>query len=79
MAVSFYKMFGYPNGIGALIAKTSFLRRLKRPWFSGGSVSLVQAPGTAFTRAERLAERFEVRAVVYLLIANLSYRALLTG
>lgn len=35
MAVSFYKMFGYPTGVGALIAKKSFLRQLNRPWFAG--------------------------------------------
>jgi selenocysteine lyase/cysteine desulfurase len=35
MAVSFYKMFGYPTGVGALIAKKDFLAKLKRPWFSG--------------------------------------------
>jgi molybdenum cofactor sulfurtransferase len=38
MAVSFYKMFGYPTGIGALIAKRTFLRDvLKRPWFAVSS------------------------------------------
>src|SRR5829696_7448387 len=36
--ISFYKMFGYPTGIGALIARRSALGRLKRPWFSGGTV-----------------------------------------
>jgi molybdenum cofactor sulfurtransferase len=35
MAISFYKMFGYPTGVGALIAKKSFLLKLKRPWFAG--------------------------------------------
>jgi molybdenum cofactor sulfurtransferase len=35
MAVSFYKMFGYPTGVGALVAKKTFLKSLRRPWFSG--------------------------------------------
>ena len=35
---SFYKMFGYPTGIGALIARRESLARLRRPWFSGGTV-----------------------------------------
>lgn len=39
--VSFYKMFGYPTGVGALIARKESLKKLKRPWFSGGTVDLV--------------------------------------
>jgi selenocysteine lyase/cysteine desulfurase len=37
-AVSFYKLFGYPTGIGALIARRDTLARLRRPWFAGGTV-----------------------------------------
>lgn len=61
MAMSFYKMFGYPTGVGALIAKESFLTKLERPWFAGGTVDIVQAPGTSFTMAQEIHERFEVR------------------
>jgi selenocysteine lyase/cysteine desulfurase len=39
--VSFYKMFGYPGGIGALIARRDALDDLRRPWFSGGTVDYV--------------------------------------
>jgi molybdenum cofactor sulfurtransferase len=38
-AVSFYKMFGYPTGVGALIARKSALRKLRRPWFAGGTIT----------------------------------------
>jgi selenocysteine lyase/cysteine desulfurase len=38
VALSFYKMFGYPTGIGALIARRDALTRLRRPWFAGGTV-----------------------------------------
>mmetsp|Transcript_12788 Transcript_12788/g.51328 ORF Transcript_12788/g.51328 Transcript_12788/m.51328 type:complete len:626 (-) Transcript_12788:69-1946(-) len=41
--VSFYKMFGYPSGIGALVAKKSALQKLERPWFSGGTVRMVRS------------------------------------
>ncbi|MGZ4779275.1 MAG: aminotransferase class V-fold PLP-dependent enzyme [Thermoanaerobaculia bacterium] len=37
-ALSFYKLFGYPTGVGALIARREALPRLRRPWFSGGTV-----------------------------------------
>jgi len=36
--LSFYKLFGYPTGIGALIARRDALARLVRPWFAGGTV-----------------------------------------
>lgn len=37
-ALSFYKLFGYPTGLGALIARRDALARLSRPWFAGGTV-----------------------------------------
>jgi selenocysteine lyase/cysteine desulfurase len=37
-ALSFYKLFGYPTGLGALIARRDALARLRRPWFSGGTL-----------------------------------------
>jgi selenocysteine lyase/cysteine desulfurase len=39
--VSFYKMFGYPTGVGALIARREALDHLARPWFAGGTVETV--------------------------------------
>jgi len=38
VAISFYKMFGYPTGVGALIARRDALAMLERPWFAGGTV-----------------------------------------
>lgn len=66
MAVSFYKMFGYPTGVGALVVKKTFLAQLKRPWFSGGNVDVVQVPGQIFTRAKAPHEQFEVFHMSYL-------------
>ncbi|KAJ7619824.1 pyridoxal phosphate-dependent transferase [Mycena polygramma] len=66
MAVSFYKMFGFPTGVGALIAKKSFLRRLRRPWFAGGTVDIVQVPGTIVTPAHDLHAQFEDGTINYL-------------
>ena len=41
VALSFYKMFGYPTGIGALLARRAALARLRRPAFAGGTVDWV--------------------------------------
>jgi molybdenum cofactor sulfurtransferase len=38
--ISFYKLFGYPTGIGCLIARREALARLCRPWFSGGTIDI---------------------------------------
>jgi selenocysteine lyase/cysteine desulfurase len=39
--VSWYKLFGYPTGVGCLIARRDALARLVRPWFSGGTIHAV--------------------------------------
>ena len=41
VALSFYKMFGYPTGVGALIGRRDALALLERPWFAGGTVEFV--------------------------------------
>jgi selenocysteine lyase/cysteine desulfurase len=43
--ISFYKMFGYPTGLGALLARRPALARLRRPWFSGGTVVAANVQG----------------------------------
>jgi selenocysteine lyase/cysteine desulfurase len=39
VSLSFYKLFGYPTGIGCLIARKQALSRLRRPWFAGGTIT----------------------------------------
>jgi selenocysteine lyase/cysteine desulfurase len=41
VALSFYKIFGYPTGIGALVARRDALRALRRRYFGGGTVNHV--------------------------------------
>jgi molybdenum cofactor sulfurtransferase len=45
VSLSFYKMFGYPTGIGCLIVRRAALAKLRRPWYGGGTItfSSVQA------------------------------------
>ena len=47
VSLSFYKIFGYPTGIGALIARHRALAKLQRPWYAGGNLifTSVQAAG----------------------------------
>ena len=51
-AVSFYKMFGYPTGIGCLLARRDALTRLRRPWFSGGTIWGASVQGRWYRLAE---------------------------
>ena len=41
VCVSFYKIFGYPTGIGCLLVNKEKFKKLRKPWFAGGTVSLV--------------------------------------
>jgi selenocysteine lyase/cysteine desulfurase len=43
--VSWYKVFGYPTGVGCLIARREALARLWRPWFAGGTIKVVSVQG----------------------------------
>jgi len=58
VAVSFYKMFGYPTGIGALIARRDALAQLRRTYFGGGTVQFVSVQND-MERRKPGAEAFE--------------------
>jgi selenocysteine lyase/cysteine desulfurase len=58
VAVSWYKVLGYPTGVGCLIARREALGRLWRPWFAGGSVYVASVQGDWHTLAADEA-RFE--------------------
>jgi selenocysteine lyase/cysteine desulfurase len=45
VTLSWYKMFGFPTGVGCLLARRDALERLRRPWFSGGTIMGVSVAG----------------------------------
>lgn len=45
VTVSFYKVFGYPTGIGCLLIRKSVIDKLKRPWFAGGTIQIATVCG----------------------------------
>ena len=45
VALSFYKMFGYPTGVGCLLVRNEALPLLRRPWFGGGTVDFATVQG----------------------------------
>lgn len=64
---SFYKIFGYPTGVGALIAKRTALKKLHRPWFAGGTITVASVQGDKFYMSEGEAA-FEDGTLNYLTI-----------
>lgn len=50
--LSFYKIFGYPTGVGALIARRQALAKLQRPWFAGGTITVASVQGDKYYLAD---------------------------
>ncbi|KJR87735.1 molybdenum cofactor sulfurase [Sporothrix schenckii 1099-18] len=57
--VSWYKLFGYPTGVGCLVARREALARLDRPWFSGGTIQAVSVGLHWHAPAHRIEAQFE--------------------
>ena len=63
--ISFYKMFGYPTGVGCLLARRDSLPKLHRPWFAGGTITVASVLGDKYYMAED-EEAFEDGTLNYL-------------
>lgn len=50
--LSFYKIFGYPTGVGALVARREALAKLHRPWFAGGTITVASVQGDKYYLAD---------------------------
>ena len=67
VTVSFYKMFGYPTGVGALLIRRESIGLLRRPWFAGGTVNFASVGAMAHVLARNEAA-FEDGTLNYLSI-----------
>ena len=65
VALSFYKMFGWPSGVGCLLARREALAELRRPWFSGGTI-VAAFVGRRYHRDAPGAAHFEDGTLNYL-------------
>lgn len=65
VTISFYKMFGYPTGIGCLLVRKAALAKLQRPWFAGGTIWAATLQGDWHVMAEGAAA-FEDGTIDYL-------------
>jgi molybdenum cofactor sulfurtransferase len=66
VSISFYKMFGYPTGVGALLVRKPALRILQRPWFAGGTISIISVQGEGWHQPLPHAAKLEDGTVDYL-------------
>ncbi len=65
VSLSFYKMFGYPTGVGALLARKAALAKLHRPWFAGGTITVASVQGNRYYLSDP-PEAFEDGTLNYL-------------
>ncbi len=65
VTLSFYKMFGYPTGVGLLLARREALSKLHRPWFAGGTITVASVKGDKYYLHQG-AEGFEDGTLNYL-------------
>lgn len=65
VCLSFYKMFGYPTGIGCLLVRKDSFYLLHKQWFAGGTVTLVSVNYDSYYLAPDH-ERFENGTINYL-------------
>ncbi|KAK9807865.1 hypothetical protein WJX72_011591 [[Myrmecia] bisecta] len=72
MVLSFYKIFGYPTGLGALIVRKDALQLLQPTYFGGGTVE-VSVADARFHRKRKGAAGFEDGTTSYLAYAALRH------
>lgn len=73
VALSFYKMFGYPSGLGALIARQDALPVLKKTFFSGGTVATAISDDHFHLWQPDVCTRFEDGTLPFLNIMAIKY------
>ncbi len=64
--LSFYKIFGYPTGVGCLLARKTALKKMQRPWFAGGTISITSVQGEGWHYLLENEAGFEDGTVNYL-------------
>ncbi|KAJ4835539.1 hypothetical protein Tsubulata_028426 [Turnera subulata] len=73
VVISFYKLFGYPTGLGALIVRNDAAKLLRKTYFSGGTVTASFADMDFVKRREALEELFEDGTSSFLSIASIRH------
>ncbi|XP_046476693.1 molybdenum cofactor sulfurase 1 isoform X2 [Neodiprion pinetum] len=73
VCLSFYKIFGYPTGIGALLVRNSSAGVLRKVYYGGGTVEISLSSDMFHSKRPVLHERFEDGTLPFLSIASLRH------
>ncbi|GBC00895.1 hypothetical protein RclHR1_00400009 [Rhizophagus clarus] len=73
ICLSFYKMFGFPTGLGALILKTELNPIIRKGYFGGGTINSVVYDRTWQEFSENIPTRYEDGTVNFLNIIALDH------
>ncbi len=68
VALSFYKLFGFPTGVGCLLIRKDAYASLSKRWFSGGSIHMVSVAKDIVVHESTGYARFEDGTVNFALI-----------
>ncbi|OII75957.1 class V family protein [Cryptosporidium andersoni] len=73
VVISFYKMFGYPTGLGVLIIRNNDAQLFNKVYFGGGAVIMASCDSRWCKMKETPSMKFEDGTVSFLNIASLKY------
>ncbi|XP_065078207.1 molybdenum cofactor sulfurase 3 [Ochlerotatus camptorhynchus] len=65
VCLSFYKVFGYPTGLGALLVHRSATNLLNKKYYGGGTVKIAMSGRNFHVKRDSLAERFEDGTIAF--------------
>nr|XP_010945508.1 molybdenum cofactor sulfurase isoform X2 [Camelus bactrianus] len=71
--ISFYKIFGFPTGLGALLVNNRSAPLLRKTYFGGGTAAAYLAGDDFYIPRESVAERFEDGTISFLDIIALKH------
>lgn len=71
ICLSFYKLFGYPTGLGALIVKKSSENLLVKKYYGGGTVKIAMTTENWHEKRDSIQERYEDGTIPFLSIISL--------
>ncbi|KAM9097564.1 molybdenum cofactor sulfurase [Sarcophilus harrisii] len=71
--ISFYKIFGFPTGLGALLVNNRVTHLLRKTYFGGGTAAAYLAGEDFYVPRESVSERFEDGTISFLDIIALKH------
>ncbi|KAK5609542.1 hypothetical protein CRENBAI_006365 [Crenichthys baileyi] len=71
--ISFYKIFGFPTGLGALLVRNDAAGMLKKSYFGGGTAAAYLSGEDYYVQAKNISDRFEDGTASFLEIIALNH------